>query len=143
MVVRVERETDQPMDTPVKANSLGRFVSVYFAVHQTLGFSELPNGRVDSGIFLAVCGRPTRPEILRPSAHRVHTTRIDKNIARNESTQCAGVTWIPLCARDGSVIKWGRGEGETLSIHVVWTRCALGLNCNVAFTQLQRRVHAV
>ena len=23
-------------------------------------------------------------------------------------------------------IKWGRGEGETLSIHVVWTRCALG-----------------
>ena len=39
---------------------------------------------------------------------------------------CA-VTWIPLCARDGSVIKWGRGEGETLSIHVVWTQCALGL----------------
>ena len=38
-----------------------------------------------------------------------------------------GVAWIPLCARDGSVIKWGRGEGETLSIHVVWTRCALGL----------------
>ena len=38
-----------------------------------------------------------------------------------------GVTWIPLCARDGSVIKWGRGEGETLSIHVVWTQCALGL----------------
>ena len=37
------------------------------------------------------------------------------------------VTWIPLCARDGSVIKWGRGEGETLSIHVVWTQCALGL----------------
>ena len=30
-----------------------------------------------------------------------------------------GVTWIPLCARDGSVITWGRGEGETLSIHVV------------------------
>ena len=39
---------------------------------------------------------------------------------------CA-VTWIPLCARDGSVIKWGRGKGETLSIHVVWTQCALGL----------------
>ena len=38
-----------------------------------------------------------------------------------------GVTWIPLCVRDGSVIKYGRGEGETLSIHVVWTRCALGL----------------
>ena len=32
------------------------------------------------------------------------------------------VTRIPLCARDGPVIKWGRGEGETLSIHVVWTR---------------------
>ena len=25
------------------------------------------------------------------------------------------------------MIKWGRGEGETLSIHVMWTRCALGL----------------
>ena len=37
------------------------------------------------------------------------------------------VTWIPLCARDGSLIKWSRGEGETLSIHVVWTQCALGL----------------
>ena len=37
------------------------------------------------------------------------------------------VIWIPLCARDGSVIKWGRGEGDTLSIHVVWTQCALGL----------------
>ena len=39
-----------------------------------------------------------------------------------------GVTWIPLCARDGSVIAWGRGEGETLSIHVVSTQCASGLN---------------
>ena len=38
-----------------------------------------------------------------------------------------GVIWIPLCARDGSVIKWGRGEGETLSIHVESTWCALGL----------------
>ena len=37
------------------------------------------------------------------------------------------VSWIPLCARDGSVIKWGRGEGEALSIHVMWTQCALGL----------------
>ena len=35
-----------------------------------------------------------------------------------------GVTWIPLCARDGSVITWGRGEGETLSHHVVSTQCA-------------------
>ena len=39
---------------------------------------------------------------------------------------CA-VAWIPLCARDGPVIKWGRGEGGTLLIHVVWTQCALGL----------------
>ena len=38
-----------------------------------------------------------------------------------------GVTRIPLCARDGSVIKWGRGEGETLSIHVESIWCALGL----------------
>ena len=58
-----------------------------------------------------------------PSPHDMNrqecrTKRID--------SVCA-VIWIPLCARDGSVIKWGRGEGETLSIHVVWTRCALGL----------------
>ena len=57
-----------------------------------------------------------------PSPHDMNrqecrTKRID--------SVCA-VIWIPLCARDGSVIKWGRGEGETLSIHVVWTR-ALGL----------------
>ena len=32
-----------------------------------------------------------------------------------------GVTWIPLCARDGSVVTRGRGEGETLSHHVVYT----------------------
>ena len=38
-----------------------------------------------------------------------------------------GVTWIPLCAKDGSVISWGRGEGETLSHHVVSTQCAEGL----------------
>ena len=38
-----------------------------------------------------------------------------------------GVTWILLCARDGSVIAWGRGEGEILSIHVVSTQCASGL----------------
>ena len=30
-----------------------------------------------------------------------------------------GATWIPLCARDGSVIAVGRGVGETWSIHVV------------------------
>ena len=47
-----------------------------------------------------------------------HTKRID--------SVCA-VTWIPLCARDGSVITWGRGEGETLSHHVVSTQCAEGL----------------
>ena len=39
-----------------------------------------------------------------------------------------GVTWIPLCARDGSVITLGRGEGETLSHHVVSTQCAEGLS---------------
>ena len=32
------------------------------------------------------------------------------------------------------MIKWGRGEGETLSIHVVCTRCALGLR-DVADTE--------
>ena len=38
------------------------------------------------------------------------------------------VTLIPQCARYGSVITWGRGEGETLSIHVVSTQCAGGLS---------------
>ena len=60
---------------------------------------------------------------IRPRPHDMNrqecrTKRID--------SVCA-VTWIPVCARDGSVIKWGRGEGETLLIHVVWTQCALGL----------------
>ena len=32
-----------------------------------------------------------------------HTKRIDS---------ICEVTWIPLCARDGSVIEWGRGEGK-------------------------------
>ena len=35
-----------------------------------------------------------------------------------------GVTWIPLCTKDGSVTTWGRGEGEILSHHVVSTQCA-------------------
>ena len=38
-----------------------------------------------------------------------------------------GVTWIPLCSKHASVITWGRGEGETLSHHVVSTQCAEGL----------------
>ena len=38
-----------------------------------------------------------------------------------------GVTCITLCAKDGSVITWGRGEGETLSRRVVSTQCAVGL----------------
>ena len=42
-----------------------------------------------------------------------------------------GVTWIPLCARDGSVSAWGRGEGETLSIHVVSSQCAGGITWSV------------
>ena len=45
------------------------------------------------------------------------------------------VTWISLCARDGSVIKWGRGEGESLSIHVVWTQCALGLTGTLVYKE--------
>ena len=71
------------------------------------------------------CTNRYRPEAERtPSPHDMNrqecrTKRID--------SVCA-VIWIRLCARDGSVIKWGRGEGETLSIHVVWTRCALGLS---------------
>ena len=34
-----------------------------------------------------------------------------------------GVTWIPLCARDGSVITWGRGEGETVDSCCVDSVC--------------------
>ena len=32
-------------------------------------------------------------------------------ITKRTDTVC-GVTWIPLCARDGSMIAWGRGEGR-------------------------------
>ena len=42
---------------------------------------------------------------------------------------------IPLCAKDGSVITWGRGEGETLSHHVVSTQCAVGLKSETSFYQ--------
>ena len=45
----------------------------------------------------------------------------------NRIDSVCGVTWIPLSSRDGSMIAWGRGEGETLSIHVVSTQCARGL----------------
>ena len=52
--------------------------------------------------------------------------RFDWCLTKRIDTVC-GVTWIPLCAIDGSVIAWGRGEGDTLSIHVVSTQCARGL----------------
>ena len=42
------------------------------------------------------------------------------------------VTWIPLCARDGSVIKWCRGEGDTLTIHFALTQCASARGLTVA-----------
>ena len=74
-------------------------------------------------------GKSNKRSTLRPSPHDMNrqecrTKRIDS---------VCGVTWILLCARDGSVIKWGRGEGETLLIHVVLTRCALGLICIACF----------
>ena len=52
--------------------------------------------------------------------------RLDWCRTKHIDSVCA-VTWIPLCARDGSVITWGRGEWETLSIHVESTQCASGL----------------
>ena len=45
----------------------------------------------------------------------------------NRIYSVCGVTWIPLCAKDGSVITWGRGEEETSSRRVVSTQCAEGL----------------
>ena len=51
-----------------------------------------------------------------------------------------GVTWIPLCARDGTLIIWGRGEEKTLSYHVVSTQCAEGLRNSITiyFAKLLR-----
>ena len=54
-----------------------------------------------------------------PSPHDMNrqecrTKRID--------SVCA-LIWIPLCARDGSVIKWGRGEGRPC----LFMSCAFGL----------------
>ena len=74
----------------------------------------------------------------------VRGKRIDSVCGGNASTQCAGethrlsvrgkridsvcgVTWIPLCARDGSVIAWGREEGETSLRRIVLDQCAVGL----------------
>ena len=45
---------------------------------------------------------------------------------------------MPLCARDGSVITWGRGEGEALSHHVVSTQCAVGLRDEVMLRKITR-----
>ena len=36
----------------------------------------------------------------------------------NSIESVCGGTWISLCARDGSVITWGREEGETSSCRV-------------------------
>ena len=88
-------------------------VSVYFAVNQTLVLA-FRVAEVD-------CRAERTPSPHDMNRQECRTKRID--------SVCA-VTWIPLFARGGSVIKWGRGEGETLSIHVVWTRCALGLSCS-------------
>ena len=46
------------------------------------------------------------------------------------------VTWIPLCARDGSAIKWGRGQEETLSIHVVWTLVGVSVRSALVAAEL-------
>ena len=72
----------------------------------------------------------TKPAHVAPKMQHVafcnSIVRFDWCVTKRIDTVC-GVTWIPLCARDGSMIRWGRGEGETLSIHVVWTQCARGL----------------
>ena len=43
-----------------------------------------------------------------------------------------GVTWIPLCAKDGSDIAWGRGEGETSSRRMCAVVCGLPY-CRICF----------
>ena len=64
-----------------------------------------------------------------PVATKIHVTfcdsivRFDKCRKKHIDSVC-GVTCIPLCAKDGSVITWGGGEEETLSHHVVATQCA-------------------
>ena len=48
------------------------------------------------------------------------------------------VTWIPLCAKDGYVITWGRGEGETLSLMLCRLKSAEGLKARTQYQQFIR-----
>ena len=70
---------------------------------------------------------PPLPAVLALEGHAVKADMNRQECRTKRIDSVCGVTWIPLCARNRCVIKWGRGEGETLSIHVVWTQCALGL----------------
>ena len=60
---------------------------------------------------------------------RAHTesTRHESTIMSHETHRLSvrGSMDTPMRERR---ITWGRGEGETLSVHVVWTQCALGLS---------------
>ena len=79
--------------------------------------------------FTYMIGVTKRSHVAPKMKHVTFCDRIVRFVlclTKRIDTVC-GVTWIPLCARDGSVIAWGRGEGETLSIHVVSTECARGL----------------
>ena len=60
----------------------------------------------------------------------------------NRVDSVCGVAWIPLCARDGSGIAWGRGEGRPR--YVVSTQCAVGLSirrCDERFPYLDQKNH--
>ena len=99
---------------------MGHHGSPVFVLHrksrkksEKIGF---PMTAAESGFQILKAERTPSPYDM--NRQECRTKRID--------SVCA-VIWILLCARDVSVIKWGRGDGETLSIHVLWTRCALGL----------------
>ena len=87
------------------------------------------------GYFTHMIGL-TKPSHVAPNMHVTFCdsiVRVDWCRTKRIDSVC-GVTWIPLCARDGSVITWGRWEGETLSIHVVSTQCASGLTKSCQLT---------
>ena len=93
-----------------------------------IGFSELPSGRVDSGIFLAVCGRPAA----------VEKTRLELRVfwgrAHTEST--THTAWTRRCS-------WGRAHTESTrheSTRMSHETNRLGVRGNMDTPMRERRI---
>ena len=99
-----------------------------YPLKYSLGLALSPSLSSEYSYFTYMIGLTKRSHVAPKMQHVTFCdsiVRFDWYRTKRIDTVC-GVTWIPLCARDGSAIAWGRGERETLSIHVVSTQCANG-----------------